>query len=155
MKETMVAALVAALLVSSVAAADYSKYNARKGREFLEEKAKEDGVTKLDSGLLYKVLESGKGTKNPGPTSQVRVHYRGTLINGKEFDSSYSRNSPATFGVNQVIRGWTEALQLMKEGDVWELYIPSDLAYGTRGAGGLIGPNATLVFKVELLKILS
>ena len=99
------------------------------------------------------VLQSGTGTKSPKKTDSVRVHYHGTLINGKTFDSSYNRGSPAEFSVNGVIAGWTEALQLMKEGDIWELYIPSELAYGTRGAGADIGPNSALIFKVELLKI--
>ena len=228
------------------------KYNARVGAKFLAEKAKEEGVTSLPSGVLYKVLTTGSGTKSPGPTDKVKVHYAGTLINGKEFDSSYARGSPAEFGVNGVIKGWsgqhsrnsslaaqscksahaeaaarqrrtvhtqdssarrnrsclqrraaarerrtegprskifphyphrlcmsvllllllfaapllyslfpprlhpllrTEILQLMHPGDIWEVYIPSDKAYGPSGSGAKIGPNSTLVFKVELIDI--
>lgn len=149
-------ALVAVLLLGmlAVASAGMEKYNARKGAEFLAEKEQEEGVTKTASGLLYKVLERGSGTRSPSRSDRVQVNYAGTLIDGTEFDSSYKRGQPATFGVSGVIAGWTEALQLMHEGDVFELYIPSELAYGERGAGGLIGPRATLVFKVELLKIM-
>ena len=106
------------------------------------------------SGLLYKVIHKGNSDIAPTRSDRVKVHYRGTLINGQEFDSSYKRNSPLTFGVTQVIRGWTEALQLMRVGDKFELYIPSDLAYGVRGAGRDIGPNATLIFEVELLEVI-
>lgn len=105
-----------------------------------------------DSGLKYEVLESGEGA-SPGPTDTVEVHYRGTLEDGTEFDSSYSRGRPAAFPVNRVIAGWTEALQLMKVGDKWKLTIPPDLGYGARGAGSAIPPNATLIFEVELLDI--
>ncbi|HIF64435.1 MAG TPA: FKBP-type peptidyl-prolyl cis-trans isomerase [Deltaproteobacteria bacterium] len=105
-----------------------------------------------DSGLVYEVLEAGDGPK-PGPADSVTVHYRGTLLDGKEFDSSYSRGKPATFGVSRVIKGWTEALQLMGVGSKWKLTIPPELAYGKRGAGRDIGPDETLVFEVELLKI--
>jgi FKBP-type peptidyl-prolyl cis-trans isomerase FklB len=110
-----------------------------------------DTVT-TDSGLVYEVLIAGDGPK-PGPSDSVTVHYRGTLLNGKEFDSSYSRDKPATFGVSRVIKGWTEALQLMDVGSKWKLTIPPELAYGKRGAGRDIGPDETLVFEVELLKI--
>jgi len=130
-----------------------SKYNTRTGKLFLDQKSSEEGVTVLPSGLAYKVLTAGNGGVHPTKTDTVKVNYRGTLINGKEFDSSYSRGQPAQFGVSGVIAGWTEALQLMQTGDVWELYIPGDLAYGSRGSGKLIGPNAVLVFKVELLEI--
>lgn len=125
--------------------------NAAEGKAYLEANAKKDGVKTTKSGLQYKVITKGKGPK-PKETDTVTVNYRGTLINGKEFDSSYSRGEPATFAVNAVIPGWTEALQLMPEGSKWEVTIPSDLAYGPGGAGGDIGPNATLVFEVELLK---
>ena len=157
MSSFRVVVLVACLLLAlfSVQAVDYSKYNARTGKKFLDENKDKEGVTTTASGLQYKVLETGSGTRSPGPSEQVKVHYRGTLLNGKEFDSSYSRGTPATFGVGQVIKGWTEALQLMHEGDVWELYIPSELAYGERGTGADIGPNSTLVFKVELIEILA
>jgi len=151
--------LLLAVSVSADAAAQrekIAKYNARVGAKFLSEKAAEEGVTKLDSGVLYKVLTASPNpatAKTPGATDQVKVHYAGTLINGQEFDSSYSRGQPAEFGVNGVIRGWTEVLQLMKEGDVWEVYIPSDKAYGAAGSGAKIGPNSTLVFKIELLEV--
>ena len=105
------------------------------------------------SGLQYHVIAEGSGTESPGPDSVVSVHYRGKLTDGFEFDSSYKRNQPATFPVNGVIRGWTEALQLMKVGDKWELTIPPDLGYGSQGAGSKIPPDATLIFEVELLEI--
>ncbi len=123
-----------------------------KGQQFLDENSKKEGVHTLPDGLQYKVLKEGTGTK-PKATDTVVVHYRGTLIDGTEFDSSYKRNEPAEFPVNRVIKGWTEALQLMPEGSKWMLYIPSRLAYGERGAPGAIGPNETLVFEVELLKV--
>ena len=105
------------------------------------------------SGLQYHVIAEGSGTESPGPDSVVSVHYRGKLTDGFEFDNSYKRNQPATFPVNGVIRGWTEALQLMKVGDKWELTIPPDLGYGSQGAGSTIPPDATLIFEVELLEI--
>ncbi|OON70028.1 FKBP-type peptidyl-prolyl cis-trans isomerase N-terminal domain-containing protein [Hymenobacter sp. CRA2] len=126
--------------------------NKAEGEAFLAENKNKPGVTTLPSGLQYEVLQEGSG-KKAGPKSSVTTHYHGTLIDGTVFDSSYERGEPATFGVNQVIAGWTEALQLMSEGAKWRLYIPSNLAYGTRGAGSDIGPNAALVFDVELLKV--
>lgn len=126
--------------------------NAKKGKAFLEENKKKEGVVALPSGLQYKVITEGKG-KKPTDKDLVTTHYRGTLLNGTEFDSSYKRNEPATFPVNGVIAGWTEALQLMSEGSKWQLFIPAELAYGTRGGGGKIGPNETLVFEVELLAV--
>jgi len=123
------------------------------GEAFLKENAKREEVTVLPSGLQYEVLEPGSGEK-PSADSKVKVHYHGTLIDGTVFDSSVERGEPATFGVNQVISGWTEALQLMPEGAKWKLYIPSDLAYGARGAGQKIGPYSTLIFEVELLEIM-
>ena len=127
--------------------------NKKEGEAFLAANKKKKGVKTLPSGLQYKVITEGKG-KMPKATDTVTVNYRGTLIDGTEFDSSYKRNEPATFPVNGVIKGWTEALQLMKEGSKWELFIPADLAYGERGTmGGPIGPNAVLIFEVELLKI--
>ncbi|WP_323846245.1 FKBP-type peptidyl-prolyl cis-trans isomerase [Microbulbifer magnicolonia] len=125
--------------------------NLKEGQAFLEENAKKEGVITTDSGLQYKVITPGSGD-TPSADSTVEVDYKGTLIDGTEFDSSYARGEPVQFPVNGVIKGWTEALQLMKEGAKWELYIPSDLAYGPGGAGGLIGPNATLIFEVELHK---
>lgn len=126
--------------------------NKAAGEAFLKENAGKPGVHTLPSGLQYEVLKEGSGPK-PGPASSVTTHYHGTLINGTVFDSSYQRGQPATFGVNQVITGWTEALQLMPEGSKWRLYIPSDMAYGKRGAGRDIGPDSTLIFDVELLKV--
>jgi len=122
------------------------------GKAFLESNKKNEGVIVTASGLQYKVLTQGNG-KTPTPNSNVKVHYTGKLIDGTVFDSSVQRGTPADFGVTQVIRGWTEALQLMKEGDKWILYIPYDLAYGERGAGGSIPPYATLIFEVELIKV--
>jgi len=114
-------------------------------------KKKKDVVTR-DSGLQYKVISMGKG-KQPTADSSITAHYKGTLIDGSEFDSSYSRNAPATFNVGQVIPGWKEVLPLMHEGDKWQVFIPSELAYGERGSGGIIGPNETLVFEIELIKV--
>jgi FKBP-type peptidyl-prolyl cis-trans isomerase FklB len=126
--------------------------NKKEGDSFLAENAKKEGVITLPSGLQYKEIKAGTGN-TPVSSDTVSVHYRGTLIDGTEFDSSYSRGKPASFGVTRVIRGWTEALQLMKEGAKWQLFIPPDLAYGERGAGRNIGPNETLIFEVELLSI--
>ncbi len=125
--------------------------NKKEGATFLAENKKKEGVKTLPSGLQYKVISAGKG-KTPKAEDTVTVQYKGTLINGTEFDSSYKRGQAATFPVNGVIKGWTEALQLMKEGDKWMLYIPADLAYGENGPGP-IGPNATLIFEVELESI--
>ena len=126
--------------------------NAKEGEAFLAENKNKEGVTTLDSGLQYKVLKSGDG-ESPTAEDTVVTHYRGTLVNGEEFDSSYNRGQPVTFPVSGVIKGWTEALQKMKVGDKWELYVPPELAYGERGAGPKIGPNSVLVFEVELLDI--
>ncbi len=127
--------------------------NKKEGEAFLEENKKKEGVKTLPSGLQYKVITEGTG-KTPKATDTVTVNYRGTLVNGTEFDSSYKRGQPATFPVNGVIPGWTEALQLMKEGAKWQLFIPSGLAYGERGAGGgIIGPNSVLIFDVELISV--
>ena len=126
--------------------------NQAEGEKFLEENKKKDGVKTTASGLQYKVIKEGTGA-SPKETDTVVTNYRGTLIDGTEFDSSYKRNEPASFPVNRVIKGWTEALQLMKPGAKYQLFIPSSLAYGERGAGQLIGPNATLIFDVELLSI--
>lgn len=126
--------------------------NKKEGEVFLAENKKKPGVKTLASGLQYKALKEGTG-KTPKTTDTVIVHYRGTLLDGKEFDSSYKRNEPTTWPVNKFIAGWTEALQLMKVGSKWQLFIPSKLAYGEGGAGGDIGPNATLIFEIELLRI--
>ena len=119
---------------------------------FLAENAAKEGVVVTESGLQYEIMEAGEGVV-PTAEDTVEVHYRGTLMDGTEFDSSYSRNQTASFGVTQVIPGWVEALQMMPVGSKWKLVIPSDLAYGAGGAGGTIGPNATLVFEVELISI--
>lgn len=126
--------------------------NKKEGEVFLAANKTKEGVVALPSGLQYKVIKMGTG-KKAKDTDSVTCHYRGTLINGKEFDSSYSRNEPATFPVNGVIAGWTEALKLMPVGSKWQLFVPSYLAYGERGVGADIGPNATLIFDVELLSI--
>ena len=126
--------------------------NKKEGEQFLAANKAKEGVKTLPSGLQYKVIKPGTG-KKPQLTDTVTVQYRGTLIDGTEFDSSLRRGAPATFEVNKIIPGWTEALQLMQEGAKWQLFIPSNLAYGERGAGQQIGPNATLIFEVELVSI--
>lgn len=126
--------------------------NKKEGEKFLADNKKKEGVVTTASGLQYKVITKGTGA-SPKATDTVSVHYKGTLIDGKEFDSSYRRGQPASFPVNGVIKGWTEALLLMKVGAKWQVLIPSELAYGERGAGRDIGPNSTLIFEVELLSI--
>jgi FKBP-type peptidyl-prolyl cis-trans isomerase FklB len=126
--------------------------NKAEGEKFLADNKKKEGIKTTASGLQYKVITAGTG-KTPKATDTVKTHYRGTLINGTEFDSSYKRGEPAEFPVNGVIKGWTEALQLMKEGAKWQLFIPSELAYGERGAGRDIGPNSTLIFDIELISV--
>jgi|SRR3984885_255931 len=126
--------------------------NMKEGQEFLAANKTKDGVVTLPSGLQYKILTAGTGAK-PTASDTVVCNYRGTFINGTEFDSSYKRGQPASFPVGGVIKGWTEALQLMPVGSKWQLFVPPDLAYGERGAGGAIGPNQTLVFDVELISI--
>jgi len=133
-------------------AKELGEKNKKEGDAFLAENKTREGVVTLDSGLQYKILQAGEG-KKPTIDDTVVCNYRGTLINGTEFDSSYKRNQPATFPVKGVIKGWTEALQLMPAGSKWQLFIPPNLAYGERGTGNLIGPNATLVFEVELISI--
>ncbi len=134
------------------AAQQQGEKNRLEGEKFLAANKSKSGVKELPSGLQYKVIKAGAGAK-PLATDTVEVHYRGTLINGTEFDSSHSRGQPATFPVNGVIMGWQEALQAMQEGAKWQIFVPSDLAYGSRGAGAQIGPNATLIFEVELLDV--
>ncbi len=126
--------------------------NIAEGKIFLEENSKRAEVITLASGLQYEVIQKGEGA-TPASTDKVKCHYHGTLVDGTVFDSSVQRAEPAEFPVNGVIRGWVEALQLMQVGSKWRLYVPSNLAYGERGAGGVIGPHATLVFEVELLAI--
>lgn len=134
------------------AAKKMGEVNKAAGEAFLAENAKRPEVTTTASGLQYEVLTEGTGEK-PAASDSVTVHYTGKLIDGTVFDSSVDRGEPATFGVTQVIAGWVEGLQLMSEGAKWRLYIPGELAYGANGAGNLIGPNATLIFDVELLKV--
>ncbi|TWT74485.1 Peptidyl-prolyl cis-trans isomerase Mip precursor [Posidoniimonas polymericola] len=134
--------------------ANEATQNKEEGAAFLTENGKKDGVKTTDSGLQYRVLEEGEGA-SPTASSTVSCHYEGTLIDGTVFDSSYKRGEPAQFPVNGVISGWTEMLQMMKEGGKVEVFIPSNLAYGDRGAPPVIGPGATLVFKIELLKVLN
>jgi FKBP-type peptidyl-prolyl cis-trans isomerase len=126
--------------------------NKKEGAAFLEANKTKEGVVTLPSGLQYKVLQEGTGP-TPAPTDTVVCNYRGTLLDNTEFDSSYKRGQPASFPVTGVIKGWTEALQLMPVGSKWQVFVPAELAYGDRGAGGQIGPNATLIFEVELLSI--
>ena len=132
--------------------AEKFEMNKQVGEEFLRINKEKRGVVTLPSGLQYEVLKTGDGQK-PGPNDKVRCHYHGPLIDGRVFDSSIERGQPAVFGVSQVIRGWTEALQLMNVGSKWRLFIPSDMAYGAHGAGEAIEPNMTLIFDVELLGI--
>ena len=127
--------------------------NIEKGKAFLAENAKKEGVITLPSGLQYQVITEGNG-KKPRATDKVKCHYEGTLIDGTLFDSSIKRGQPAVFGVNQVIRGWVEALQLMSEGSKWRLFIPSELGYGAQQAGEMIPPHSTLIFDVELIEVL-
>jgi FKBP-type peptidyl-prolyl cis-trans isomerase FklB len=132
--------------------AEVAKKNKEAGEAFLAENKRKEGVKKLPSGLQYMVIKAGKG-KKAKLNDTVTVNYRGTLIDGTEFDSSYRRGKPVTFQVSDVIPGWTEALQLMEEGAKWQIFVPSNLAYGERGEGGVIGPNATLIFEIELISI--
>jgi FKBP-type peptidyl-prolyl cis-trans isomerase FklB len=127
--------------------------NIEKGKAFLAENAKKEGIVTLPSGLQYEVITEGNG-KKPGATDRVKCHYEGTLIDGTLFDSSIKRGQPAVFGVNQVIKGWVEALQLMSEGSKWRLFIPSELGYGAQQAGEMIPPHSTLIFEVELIEVL-
>ena len=132
---------------------EVDEHNKKAGEEFLKENAKRPGVVITASGLQYEILKEGNGAK-PVATDTVRCHYEGRLIDGNVFDSSFKRNKPADFTVNQVIAGWVEALQLMPVGSKWRLFIPSELAYGEHGAGDVIGPNMALVFDVELIEVL-
>ena len=151
MKLPLLSAITAAAMLF-LPAVSHAQLGREKGEAFLAENAKKEGVKTIPSGLQYRVLKEGTG-KKPSKTDNVVVHYKGTLIDGREFDSSYKRGQPAEFPVGGVIKGWTEALQLMPEGSKWMLYIPWNLAYGAEGRGGLIGPHETLVFEVELLSI--
>jgi FKBP-type peptidyl-prolyl cis-trans isomerase len=154
MKITLLSLLVAVFALLLPTPAARAQMGREKGEAFLAENGKKEGVKVLPSGLQYRVLKEGVG-KQPTRDDSVVVHYKGMLIDGREFDSSFKRNEPAEFGVTQVIRGWTEALTLMKEGSKWLIYVPWALAYGDKGPGraGLIGPHETLVFEVELIRI--
>ena len=151
-QETMVAFQKEMQAKQEAANKQAGEKNKKEGEAFLEANKTKEGVTALPSGLQYKVVTAGTG-KKPKATDTVVAHYKGTLLDGTEFDSSYKRNQPATLKVNGVIRGWTEALQLMEEGAKWILYVPAALAYGERVAGPQIGPNSTLIFEVELISI--
>jgi len=150
-KFSALALLVVVLVL--VQADNMENYRKRKSKEFLEKNAQKEGVKVTSSGLQYKVLSKGHGKQSPTKSDTVKVHYRGTLIDGKQFDSSIERGTPAEFGVGQVIAGWTEGLQLMNVGDKFEFYIPAELGYGPSGAGGDIPGHSTLIFLVELLGI--
>lgn len=150
MRALIVLALVAAVALAS---SKMDNYHKRTGAKWLKAKGEEEGVYKLPSGMYFKVLKKGDSAKSPTADSDCDVHYAGTLKDGSKFDSSYDRGSPATFKPTQVIKGWTEALQLMREGDTWEVYIPYDLAYGERGSPPKIPGFAPLVFKMELIKV--
>ncbi|HSH39538.1 MAG TPA: FKBP-type peptidyl-prolyl cis-trans isomerase [Chthoniobacterales bacterium] len=152
MKATMTAYSKTMMEKQSAIAKEAGAKNAAAGEKFLAENKGKEGVKTTASGLQYKVVKEGNGP-TPKEADTVETHYRGTLLDGTEFDSSYARNEPATFPVNRVIKGWTEALQMMKVGSKYQLFIPANLAYGERGAGQEIGPNSTLVFDVELLGI--
>jgi len=149
-QEDIMAALTELQSQQQAEAAKRAETNLEAGNAYLAENKKKDGVKETESGLQYKVIKSGDGN-SPGAGDMVTVHYRGTLLDGTEFDSSYSRGEPATFPVTGVIQGWQEALQMMDAGSKWEVAIPSTLAYGERGAGQDIGPNATLKFEIELI----
>lgn len=154
-KESLITAEAAQTIIQNYVQGIQAKKqeaNVAEGKKFLEENGKKPGIITLPSGLQYQVIKEGTGPK-PGPTDEVTTHYHGTLISGKVFDSSVDRGEPVSFAVNGVIPGWTEALQLMPVGSKWKLFIPSNLAYGERGAGGDIGPNETLIFEVELISI--
>ena len=150
--EEMQAAVVKRLQTQMEGRRKLAGENREKGQAFLTENKRKDGVVETSSGLQYQVMEPGAGSK-PGADSQVTVHYRGTLLDGTEFDSSLSRGKPTDLQVNQVIPGWQEALQLMPEGAKWKVFVPSDLAYGDRGAGDAIGPGETLIFEIQLISI--
>lgn len=151
-QEQMSAAILAQKEKDEAEANKNANANTKSGAEFLAVNAKKEGVLTLPSGLQYKVIEKGEGA-SPKSDSKVKVHYRGTLIDGTEFDSSYARNQPAVFPLGGVIPGFSEALSIMKTGSKWEVYIPGDLAYGNRAVGKHIGPNETLIFELHLLEI--
>lgn len=152
MRETLVTLKTRVVAIQREQARAKAEKSLEESQAFLESNAQKEGVVVLPSGLQYQVISEGQGD-SPGATDTVTVHYLGTLMDGTEFDSSYSRNEPTTFALNRVIKGWTEGVQLMKPGAKYRFFIPPDLAYGTRGAGRMIGPNATLIFEVELISV--
>lgn len=163
MKKLIMASMIALGMLGMAAQADATTSNTTgttkmtntttdKGAAFLEANKSKEGVVTLPDGLQYKIIKEGTGPK-PTISDTVTVHYAGTLVDGTEFDSSYKRGQPISFPVSGVIKGWTEALQLMPAGSTWELFIPADLAYGSRGAPPVIGPNEVLIFKVELISV--
>jgi FKBP-type peptidyl-prolyl cis-trans isomerase len=149
---SVITIILVGITMFSMANATTPEENKAAGEAFLAENAKKPNITTTASGLQYEILKKGEGA-TPSATDNVTVHYKGTTIDGNEFDSSYSRGEPATFPLNRVIPGWTEGVQLMQEGAKYRFYIPSELAYGAHGAGRLIGPNSTLIFDVELIQI--
>jgi FKBP-type peptidyl-prolyl cis-trans isomerase len=149
---SLLVSLFAIMIMATAQAESMMETNAKAGTAFLEKNRKAEGVKETASGLQYKVIKEGSG-KKPAASSTVTVNYEGRHINGEVFDSSYKRNKPISFGLNRVIKGWTEGLQLMREGAHYQLFIPPELAYGHRGAGASIGPQETLIFDVELLKV--
>ncbi len=155
--QTQVLSIVTVILIGftmfSMANATTPEENKAAGTAFLAENTKKPDIVTTATGLQYQILTPGTGAISPSATDRVTVHYKGTTLDGEEFDSSYSRGEPATFPLNRVIAGWTEGVQLMQEGAKYRFYIPSELAYGEQGAGRAIGPNATLIFDVELIKI--
>ncbi|MSP27270.1 MAG: FKBP-type peptidyl-prolyl cis-trans isomerase [Methylococcales bacterium] len=155
--QTQILSIVTVMLIGltmfSMANATTPEENSKASAVFLAENTKKANIVTTASGLQYEVLTQGTGTASPAATDTVTVHYKGTTLDGTEFDSSYSRGAPASFPLNRVIAGWIEGVQLMQVGDKFRFYIPSDLAYGSEGAGRLIGPNAALIFEVELIKI--
>jgi FKBP-type peptidyl-prolyl cis-trans isomerase len=150
---SIITVILIGITMFSMANATTSEENKAAGVAFLAENAKKANIVTTSSGLQYEILTPGTGTTSPSATETVKVHYKGTTLDGKEFDSSYSRGEPISFPLNRVIPGWTEGVQLMTEGAKYRFYIPSELAYGEQGAGGSIAPNSTLIFDVELLKI--
>lgn len=145
-------ALLIGFTMFSIANATTPEESKKAGVEFLAKNAKKDKIVTTASGLQYQILVEGKGA-SPKATDKVTVHYKGTLLDGTEFDSSYKHGAPATFPLDHVIKGWTEGVQLMKEGAKYKFFIPSELAYGEQGAGRAVGPNETLIFEVELIKV--
>jgi FKBP-type peptidyl-prolyl cis-trans isomerase len=150
---SIITVILIGITMFSMANATTPEENKAAGVAFLAENAKKANIVTTASGLQYEILTPGTGSVSPSATETVKVHYKGTTLDGKEFDSSYSRGEPISFPLNRVIPGWTEGVQLMTEGAKYRFYIPSELAYGEQGAGGSIGPNSTLIFDVELLKI--